>query len=103
MLPPENLWIPVTLFAAFAQTLRNAAQRNLVASLGTMGATLVRFLYGLPFALLWLAAVHHVGGFPYPSANWTFVGWIANWALTLIGFGVIVSLLLARFNSAPGS
>ncbi len=47
-------WIPITLWAAFAQTIRNAAQRHLTTALGTLGATLVRFLYGLPFALLWL-------------------------------------------------
>jgi drug/metabolite transporter (DMT)-like permease len=49
------LWIPVTVLAALAQTFRNAAQRNLIDSLGTWGATLIRFLFGLPFALLWLA------------------------------------------------
>ena len=51
------LWIPVTLWAALAQTLRNAAQRSLTEELGTLGATLVRFLYGLPFAIAWLVAV----------------------------------------------
>lgn len=52
------LWIPVTIWAAFAQTVRNAAQRSLTAELGTLGATLVRFLYGLPFAAAWLWLVH---------------------------------------------
>ena len=63
------LWIPITLWAAFAQTLRNAAQRQLTKSLGTLGATLVRFLYGLPFAVLWLVAVHLVGGYALPTPN----------------------------------
>ncbi len=35
---------------AWAQTARNAAQRTLTAQVGTLGPTLVRFLYGLPFA-----------------------------------------------------
>ena len=40
---PEGLaatfwWIPVTLFAALAQTGRNAAQRSLTGSLGTWAA-----------------------------------------------------------------
>jgi drug/metabolite transporter (DMT)-like permease len=51
------LWIPVTLVAAAAQTARNATQRSLTASIGTVGATQVRFLYGLPFALLFLCLV----------------------------------------------
>ena len=47
-------WIPIVIAAAFFQTVRNAAQRSLVNELGTLSATLVRFLYGLPFAALWL-------------------------------------------------
>ena len=54
---PSWSWIPITLAAALAQTLRNAAQRHLTRDLGALGATLVRFVYGLPFALLWLAIV----------------------------------------------
>ena len=43
------LWVVFTLVAATAQTFRNAAQRSLTGSLGTVGATHVRFLFGLPF------------------------------------------------------
>ena len=46
-----------TLIAAAAQTARNAMQRELTATLGTVGATHVRFLFGFPFALLVLCAV----------------------------------------------
>jgi len=49
------LWIPATLAAAGAQTARNAMQRRLTETIGTVGATQVRFLYGFPFALLFLA------------------------------------------------
>ena len=55
MVTPSWLWIPITLWAAFAQSLRNAAQRHLTRELGTLGATSVRFVYGLPFAAAWLA------------------------------------------------
>ena len=51
-------WIPIVLWAALAQTARNAAQRSLVARAGTLGATLARFLYGLPFAAAWVLALH---------------------------------------------
>jgi drug/metabolite transporter (DMT)-like permease len=51
-------WIPIVLAAALAQTARNAAQRSLVAQAGTLGATLARFLYGLPFAAAWVLALH---------------------------------------------
>ena len=57
-------WIPIVLWAAFAQTIRNATQRTLVAGLGTLAATLVRFLYGLPFAAAWLGLVYHYSAAP---------------------------------------
>src|SRR3954464_64405 len=79
------LWIPVTVWAAFAQTVRNAAQRHLTAELGTLGATLVRFLYGAPFALLWLLAVREFTSASYPSLNTRFLLWVALGGLTQIG------------------
>ena len=102
MLPPENLWIPVTIFAAFAQTIRNAAQKHLAVSLGTLGATLVRFLYGLPFALLWLASVHHFGGYAYPSPNWPFLGWVTIGALGQIGGTAFLLKVVAQRNFTLG-
>ncbi|HEV7982251.1 MAG TPA: EamA/RhaT family transporter, partial [Xanthobacteraceae bacterium] len=54
---PSWLWAVFTLIAAAAQTVRNAAQRELTGTLGTVGATHVRFLFGCPFALLILAGV----------------------------------------------
>jgi hypothetical protein len=47
-----------TLLGAAGQTARNAMQRELTPRLGALGATLVRFLFGFPFALLFLAATH---------------------------------------------
>ena len=71
-------WIPIVIWAAFAQTIRNATQRTLVASLGTPAATLVRFLYGLPFAAVWLLAVHQVTSPPavLPPFNGEYAGWL---------------------------
>jgi drug/metabolite transporter (DMT)-like permease len=62
-------WIACTLIAAAAQTARNAMQSGLTSSLGTLGATQVRFLYGFPFALLFLliATMAAHSGVPAPS------------------------------------
>jgi drug/metabolite transporter (DMT)-like permease len=49
------LWAVFTVTAAGAQTLRNAMQRDLVDTLGPAAATFVRFIFGLPFALAFLA------------------------------------------------
>ncbi|WP_369060001.1 DMT family transporter [Caulobacter sp. 73W] len=51
------LWIPVTIGAAALQVARNAAQRSVMTGAGPWGATLVRFLFGLPFALIFVAAL----------------------------------------------
>lgn len=91
MIAPDWLWIPVTVWAAFAQTLRNAAQRSLTAELGTLGATLVRFLYGWPFAVLWLLVVQNVGRYSLPTPNLAFAFWVAFGALSQI---VATALLL---------
>ena len=47
--PPSWLWILATVIAAAAQTVRNTTQRGLTKTLGTTGATNVRFLFGFPF------------------------------------------------------
>ena len=64
-----DLWIPVTIFAAFCQNARSALQRHLAGRLGTTGATFVRFGYGVPFALVYLAGLHWLGGHSLPEPN----------------------------------
>jgi hypothetical protein len=49
------LWIPITVLATGLQVGRNALQRGLLADAGPWGASLVRFLFGLPFSLLFVA------------------------------------------------
>jgi len=78
------LWIPVTIVAAAAQTVRNATQRGLTGALGTVGATQVRFLYGLPFALVFLAIVVTVGGVAPPTPGLKTMGFAVLGALTQI-------------------
>lgn len=50
---PIQVWAPLVVAAAALQTARNALQRGLLETAGPWGATLVRFLFGLPFALAW--------------------------------------------------
>ena len=99
---PDWLWIPVTVWAAFAQTLRNATQRGLTSRLGTLGATLVRFLYGLPFALLWLWAVLEFTGAPLPRPGPGFAGWVALGALSQIGATALLLRTMQERNFALG-
>ena len=80
---PSWLWLPIVLWAALAQTARNAAQRSLVARAGTLGATLARFLYGIPFAALWVAALHLLPATaaPLPRFSPAYSGWLLLGAL----------------------
>ncbi|EAR51356.1 membrane protein, putative [Oceanicola granulosus HTCC2516] len=56
-----ELWIPVTLAAAFAQTLRFMLQKVLAAGrLSAAGATFARFVWSMP--LVWLLALAYARG-----------------------------------------
>jgi drug/metabolite transporter (DMT)-like permease len=99
---PGWLWIPVTLWAAFAQTLRNVAQRQLTGELGTLGATLVRFLYGLPFAALWLFGVYTVGQYDFPAGNLSFLGWVLLGAVSQIAATALLLRVMAERNFTLG-
>lgn len=89
------LWIVFTVAAAGGQTLRNAMQRELTATLGTVGATHVRFLYGLPFALVFLAVVLMVTGQGIPRINLATVLWILVGSLVQIA---ATALMLAAMK-----
>lgn len=89
------LWVVVTLAAATAQTARNAMQRHLTAALGTLGATLVRFLYGLPFAALFLGAVVLATGEGVPAPTISFVALVT---FASIGQIVATALMLAAMR-----
>jgi drug/metabolite transporter (DMT)-like permease len=89
------LWIPATLAAAAAQTARNATQRKLTETLGTVGATQVRFLYGFPFALIFLAAVFAVSGEAIPGPTGEFLVFVLVGAVAQI---VATALMLAAMR-----
>ena len=74
------LWVVFTLFAAASQTARNAMQRELTATLGTVGATHVRFLFGFPFALIFLFGVMEVKGVGLPHVPSAFWPWVVGGA-----------------------
>ena len=91
------LWAIFTVAAAGGQTLRNAMQKELTATLGTVGATHVRFLYGLPFGLLFLAVILLVTGEPLPTLNAPMLAWTAVGALTQIaGTALLLAALQQR-------
>jgi len=90
-----GLWAVFTVVAAFGQTLRNAMQKELTATLGTVGATHVRFLFGLPFALVFLVCVLAATGYSFPAINSRMMAW------TILGAGAQIAataMLLAALK-----
>lgn len=81
---PTLVWVPATLIASGAQVARNAMQRQLTETIGTVGATQVRFLFGLPFACLFLLGVLAVTGEGLPRPDAGFVPFILLGALSQI-------------------
>jgi drug/metabolite transporter (DMT)-like permease len=95
MLTVATLWIPFTVTAALGQVARNAMQRQLTGPLGTWGATNIRFLFGFPFSLVFLAVVLAASGdhMPWPAA--VFWPWLLLGALSQI---VATGLMLIAMN-----
>jgi len=90
-----TLWIPFTVTAALGQVARNAMQRSLTGPLGTWGATNIRFLFGFPFSVVFLAVVLAVSGdhLPWPAA--AFWPWLLLGALSQI---IATGLMLVAMN-----
>ena len=89
------LWAVFTVIAAAAQTVRNATQRELTAKLSTVGATHVRFLFGFPFALVFLAGVMIALGQELPHPPLHYWPWVIASALAQIA---ATALMLAAMN-----
>jgi len=89
------LWIPFVILASLGQVARNAMQRELTASLGTVGATHVRFLFGFPFSIVFFAIVMLVAGESVSWPSLSFWLWLIVGTMTQI---VATGLMLAAMN-----
>jgi len=68
----EYLWILVSIFGAFMQAVRTAAQKKLNQSMSNLGTTYVRSVFGLPLMLVFLTYVltTYGGGWPKLRADY---------------------------------
>ncbi len=91
------MWILATVVAAGAQTARNAMQSSLTATLGTLGATQVRFVYGLPFAAVFLELAAALAGTDVPAPTAPFLAYTAAGAVAQIaGTAFLLAAIHAR-------
>lgn len=98
-----ELWIPITIVAAFLQNLRSALQKHIKGRLSTGGATYVRFFYAWPFALLYLWGLHEYGGYAVPEANAVFLLYCLLGGLSQILFTFVLIYLFSLRNFAVGT
>ncbi len=92
-----ELWIPITLVAAFSQNIRGALQKHLTGKLSTGGATQARFFYALPFALVYVIALRYGFGYTLPEPNLKFILFAASGALAQVfGAATLVALYSHR-------
>ncbi len=97
------IWIPITLFAVVMQTVRTAGQKHLTAHLDPIAITLVRFLFGLPFAAIYLACVAAWSGAKLPPLNGTFLGYTLLGGVAQIVATVLLIYLFSLRNFAVGT
>ena len=98
-----ELWVPITLAAAFMQNLRSALQKHLKGSLGTSGATFCRFVYAAPIALAYVALLGEGYGFEWPAPNPRFALFAMLGGLTQITATALLVHLFSLRNFAVGT
>ena len=99
----QDSWIFWSVLAAIMQSIRTAGQKYLSETVSPLGATLVRYLFAAPFALLyvlWLL-INRASTLPEPNCTFLLAG-IAASILQIFATVLLVRLLTLR-NFAVGS
>ncbi len=96
-------WIAITITAAFMQNLRSALQKHLQGSLGTTGASFVRFGFGFPLAIAYVLGLHYIADYAFPALNGTFAFWAVLGGLAQIFATILLVYLFSLRNFAVGT
>jgi len=98
-----EIWIPLTILAAFLQNLRSAFQKHLKSSLSTAGASYVRFLYACPFAIMYCLGISYFFEVPIPEPNQTFLIFCFLGGISQILFTILLIYLFSFRSFAVGT
>ena len=98
-----ELWIPLTIGAAFFQNIRSALQKHLNSDLSTLGAAYVRFIYAVPVALVYFIGLTVYTGHPFPEFGSSFLIYALLGGLCQILFTVFLLWLFSFHNFAVGT
>lgn len=96
-------WVLITIAAAFLQNIRSVLQKHLKGVMGTTGATFVRFGFGVPFALVFVAALALGPGYPVPRLNLNFTFWVTLAALAQIAAQASLIQMFSHRNFTVGT
>jgi drug/metabolite transporter (DMT)-like permease len=91
-------WIVLAVAAAAIQTVRSVIQKEMAARLSVLGSTYARFLYGLPLAIVFLAAGTQLTGRTLPDPTAVFFGYVVLGALGQVVGNVLFIRLISHAN-----
>ena len=98
-----QIWILITVAAAFSQNLRSSLQKHLMGVMGTTGATFVRFGFGVPFALLYFFLLLNWSESEVPSVGYQFWLWGTIAAISQIIATFLLVYLFSFRNFTVGT
>lgn len=92
-----EIWIPITIAAAFLQNLRSMLQKRATGNLSVNGASYTRFLYALPFVWLYLAWLALRAPLPLPSSEFVLFCLVGGAAQILATATLVASFTYDNF------
>ncbi|KGF67608.1 membrane protein [Hoeflea sp. BAL378] len=96
-------WVLITIAAAFLQNIRSVLQKHLKGVMGTAGATFVRFGFGVPFALGYVALLALALDYPIPRLSPVFGFWVTLAALAQIAAQALLIQMFGHRNFTVGT
>jgi drug/metabolite transporter (DMT)-like permease len=99
-------WVLFTLLAALMQSVRTAGQKKLTSQLSPMATTMVRYLFGAPFAAIYLLLAFTGDlsqGMSVSFSNPSFLVYALLASITQIAATVCLVIVLALRNFAVGT
>ncbi len=97
------IWLPASLLGGLFQAWRTALQQRLRAELSVSGAGLVRYLYGLPFALAFAATWLAIQGMPIPNFGTAFAAFAIAGAITQMAGTILLIMAFGHRGFVVGT
>ncbi len=64
-----ELWVPITILAAFSQNQRSIFQKKLQDKMSSISSTYTRFLFGLPFVIIYFLFLNYFSNTTFQISN----------------------------------